>query len=93
MLSHTARIQASWGEEDLILNAQVNFTTKGLNRCDEKAITLADWLGAAAAAEECTCFHHGTVCAKALVAHHEIVKGLTWLPNGWAVAVEYDIQQ
>jgi len=54
---------------------------------------LADWLGAAAAAEERTHFHHGIAHTDALIAHHEIVKGLAWLPNRWAVAIEYDIQQ
>jgi hypothetical protein len=51
-LMHTARLKASKGEEEFIVNAQGGLTAKGLDRREEKAISLSDWLGASKAAED-----------------------------------------
>ena len=91
-LTHTARLKASRGEEEFVVNAHGGLTAKGLDRCEEKAISLSDWLGASKTAEDRIRAHHGETRALAFAAHHRIVTDLARLHN-WAIALEYDIQQ
>lgn len=91
-LTHTARLKASKGEEEFIVNAQGGLTAKGLDRREEKAISLSDWLGASKAAEDRIRAYHGEMRATAFAAHHRIVTDLARLHN-WTIALEYDIQQ
>jgi len=70
-LTHSARLKASRGEEDFVINSQGGITLKGLDRRDEKSITLSDWLGASKAAEECTRIHHGKMRVAAFAAHSD----------------------
>ncbi|KAF8521857.1 hypothetical protein JB92DRAFT_3110938 [Gautieria morchelliformis] len=75
-LSLLARIKASRGEEDFIVNAQGGLTAKGLDHQNERNISTVEWYAAAKAAEERTEFHHGKTRAHALAAHHKIVMDL-----------------
>jgi hypothetical protein len=42
-----------------VINNQGGLSAKLLNRKDEKAISIVDWLSAASTAKDQTCFHHG----------------------------------
>jgi hypothetical protein len=91
-LTHTARLKAARGEEDFLVNATGGLTAKGLDRKEEKSVSMVEWLGAARAAEERILVHHGESRAFMLRAHHHIVSDLA-RTHGWTVAVEYDIRQ
>jgi len=91
-LMHTARLKAARGEEDYMVNASGGLTAKGLDRKDEKSISMIEWLGVARAAEERILIHHGETRASMLRLHHHIVSDLA-RTHSWAIAVEYDIRQ
>jgi hypothetical protein len=92
-LTSSARWQAiRSGEEAFTISASGSLTAKGLDRRNERSITLSDWIGAANAAEDRTGHYHGAARARALKAHHSVVLGLS-RSHSWDVAVEYDIQQ
>ncbi|KAG2144461.1 hypothetical protein DEU56DRAFT_754133, partial [Suillus clintonianus] len=92
-LTSSARWQAiRSGEEAFTISASGSLMAKGLDRRNERSITLSDWIGAADAAEDRTEHYHGVARAKALKAHHSVVLGLS-RSHSWDVAVEYDIQQ
>ncbi|KAG2754091.1 hypothetical protein P692DRAFT_20671163, partial [Suillus brevipes Sb2] len=70
-LTSSARWQAiRSGEEAFTISASGSLTAKGLDRRNERSITLSDWIGAAEAAEDRTGHYHGAARAKALKAHH-----------------------
>lgn len=75
-----------------MINSQGGLSAKPLDRKDEKAISIIDWLSAAWTAEDRTRFHHGESRAGALAVHHKFVQELARL-HGWQVAVEYDVLQ
>jgi hypothetical protein len=75
-----------------VINSQGGLSAKLLNRMDEKAILIVDWLSAASTAEDQTCFHHGEAHASALTAHHKFVQELARL-HGWQIAMQYDVLQ
>ncbi|KAG1798543.1 uncharacterized protein HD556DRAFT_1266834 [Suillus plorans] len=78
VLTSTARWQAVRnGEEAFTITAAGAIAAKGLDRRNERSITLSDWIGAAEAAEERTEFYHGIARAVALKAHHSVVLGLS----------------
>ena len=91
-LTQVARLRASRGEEEFIINACGGLTAKGLDRKDERSIAFPDWLGATHAAEERVHFHHGEAQAMALTKHHRIVTELVH-SHSWPIAIEYDIKQ
>ncbi|KAG1738350.1 uncharacterized protein EDB91DRAFT_1082744 [Suillus paluster] len=92
-LTSSARWQAiRSGEEAFVISASGLITARGLDRQNERSISLSDWIGAANAVEERTEHYHGAARAKALRAHHSVVLGLS-RSHSWNVAVEYDIQQ
>ena len=91
-LTSAARLKASRGEEDFIINASGGLTTKALDRKDEQNILLPDWLEASATAEERIHFHHGEARASALAKHHRIVTDLAHT-HPWSIAIEYNIRQ
>jgi hypothetical protein len=75
-----------------VINSQGDLSAKPLDRKDEKAISIVDWLSAASTAEDRTRFHHGEARASALAAHHKFVQELARL-HGWQIAMEYDVLQ
>lgn len=91
-LTQAARLRSARGEEDYILNAKGGLTVKGLSRENERGISTIEWLKAAKTAEERTQVYHGKDRGDALQSHHTVVLSLAH-SHGWAVAVEYDIQQ
>lgn len=91
-LTQAAHLKAADGEEDFFINASGGFAAKGLNRKDEKLISLVEWLGAARAAEERILIHHGESRASMFHVHHQIITDLT-RTHGWGIAIEYDIRQ
>jgi hypothetical protein len=44
--------QAAEGEEEFVINSQGGLSAKPLDRKDEKAISIVDWLSAASTAED-----------------------------------------
>ncbi|KAG1727420.1 hypothetical protein EDB19DRAFT_1833115 [Suillus lakei] len=93
VLTSSAQWQAiRSGEEAFTISASGSLMAKGLDRRNERSITLSDWIGAADAAEERTEHYHGAVRARALKAHHSVVLGLS-RSHSWDMEVEYDIQQ
>ena len=91
-LTTAARLKAAQGEENFTINAQGGLTAKGLDRRNERSISVVDWYTASAAAEGRIREHFGEGRAAALVAHHKIVMDLGHSHN-WDIAMEYDISQ
>jgi len=48
-LTHAACLKAARGEEDFLVNASGGLTVKGLDRREEKSVSMVEWLGAARA--------------------------------------------
>lgn len=91
-LTPQAKLRATREAEEFVLNASGSFTAKGLDRRNERSISVIDWNAASQAAEERIRFHHGDTRADAFAAHHKLVMSLS-LKYGWEVAVDYDISQ
>ena len=91
-LTHAARLRASRGEEDFLINSQGGLTAKGLDRRNEHLISTIDWQGAARAVEERVREYHGPARGDAFAAHHQVVMDLARM-HGWSAAMDYDIQQ
>ncbi|KAG1726068.1 uncharacterized protein EDB91DRAFT_1086889 [Suillus paluster] len=79
-------------KEAFTISASGSLMAKGLDRRNERSITLSDWIGATDVAEDRTEHYHVIACVKALKAHHSMVLGLS-CSHSWDIAVEYDIQQ
>ena len=69
-LSTLARVKASRGEDEVILNLSGGISVKLLDQRNEKSISVVEWHAAACVAKERTCFHHGEAQADALALHH-----------------------
>ena len=91
-LSTLARVKASRGEDEVILNLSGGISVKLLDQCNEKSISVVEWHAAAHVAKERTQFHHGEAQANTLALHHKVVMDLG-RTHSWEVTVEYDIQQ
>jgi hypothetical protein len=91
-LTTAARLKAAQGEENFTINVQGGLTAKGLNRRNEKSISVVDWYAASMAAKGRIREHFGEGRATALAAHHKIVMDLGHSHN-WDIAMEYDISQ
>lgn len=91
-LTTAARLKAAQGEENFTINAQGGLTAKGLDRRNEKSISIVDWYAASTAAEGRIREHFGEARATALAAHHRIVMDLGRSHN-WETAMEYDVSQ
>lgn len=91
-LTHSARLRASRGEDESVINAQGGLTAKGLDRRNEKSISVIDWLATSRAAEQRIRFYHGEARATAFATHHRIVTDLS-RTHSWDIALDYDIQQ
>lgn len=86
------RDKALTGENDFVFNAEGGLTAKGLDRSNERQITLSEWLAGASTVEGLVRKHHGDARADALLAHHRHVVNIARTHN-WTVALEYDIRQ
>ncbi|KJA12767.1 hypothetical protein HYPSUDRAFT_210141 [Hypholoma sublateritium FD-334 SS-4] len=91
-LTKSAKIKALHSNEEFVINAQGGLTSKQLDRKAERFISLSDWLGASRVMEDRLRVHLGNVRADAFAAHHRIVLDIE-RTHGWAIAVDYDIQQ
>lgn len=91
-LTKSARIKSLHTNEEFVINAQGGLTSKQLDRKAERFISLSDWLGASRVMEERLRVHLGSARADAFAAHHRIVTEIE-RTHGWAIAVDYDIQQ
>jgi hypothetical protein len=75
-LSRAAHLKAKQGKDEIILNAQGGFTLKYLNKQNERAISLVDWLKASKTAVEQTSLYWGEEWAALLATHNAIVADL-----------------
>ena len=91
-LTKSAKIKSLLSNEEFVINAQGGLTSKQLDRKNERFISFSDWLGASRVMEERLRVHWGNARAEAFAEHHRIVTELE-RTHGWAVAVDYDIQQ
>ena len=63
---------------------------KGLEKRNEKAITMVDSFAASKTAVERTHFYWGQQRAEALASHNAIIMDLA-RSHSWNIAIEYDI--
>ena len=91
-LTKTAKMKALHSNEEFVINAQGGLTSKQLDRKNERFISLSDWLRASRVMEKRLRVHWGNARADAFAAHHQIVTDIEGT-HGWAIAVDYDIQQ
>lgn len=91
-LTKSAKTKALHSNEEFIINAHGGLTSKALDRKFERLISFSDWMTASRTMEKRIRVHHGDSRADDFAAHHQIVIEIQGT-HGWAIAVDYDIQQ
>jgi len=95
-LTKRARQKNLKGSEAMIIS-EGGIVARGIDRSDERNITILEWSEASRMAVEATRKFHGDSYGNALEAHHRLVLDLAYKQgdeiDAWPIAMAYDILQ